>query len=76
MLAGGSDSQPRRGGRFGRQPFVLTDEHKRSLAAAAEVRKRLGAAKAAPLNPEPKQGKLHWEHLLAEMAWMAKEFQR
>ena len=30
--------------------------------------------KQLPAFPEPKRGKTHWDHVLEEMNWMAKEF--
>jgi len=32
--------------------------------------------KPLPLFPEPYRNKVHWEHLLEEMAWLAKDFVR
>ncbi|WIA40512.1 hypothetical protein OEZ86_013861 [Tetradesmus obliquus] len=50
-------------------------EQQEILAQADKVRKARGAARAAPF-PEPKRNKCHWDHLLEEAEWMAKEFQR
>lgn len=30
--------------------------------------------KQLPVFPEPKRPKVHWDHVLEEMQWMAKEF--
>ena len=30
--------------------------------------------KQLPAFPEPKRAKVHWDHVLEEMNWMAKEF--
>ena len=45
------------------------------LAAAVEIKKRRSYAR---LNPyaEHRKGKTHWDHVLEEMVWLAKEFQR
>lgn len=32
--------------------------------------------KQLPAFPEPKRGKVHWDHVLEEMNWMAKEFSK
>ena len=32
--------------------------------------------KQLPAFPEPKRGKAHWDHVLEEMNWMAKEFSK
>jgi len=32
--------------------------------------------KQLPAFPEPKRGKTHWDHVLEEMNWMAKEFSK
>ncbi|WIA20226.1 hypothetical protein OEZ85_006067 [Tetradesmus obliquus] len=50
-------------------------EQQEILTQADKVRKARGAARAAPF-PEPKRNKCHWDHLLEEAEWMAKEFQR
>ncbi len=44
--------------------------------AAALAAARDSAARQLPPSAEPKRGKAHWDHVLEEMAWMAKEFQR
>ena len=44
--------------------------------AAAIGRARDRAARQLPTAQEPKRGKAHWDFVLEEMAWMAKEFQR
>ena len=47
------------------------------LERAAEVaRARDAAARQLPAIQEPKRGKAHWDFVMEEMAWMAKEFQR
>lgn len=47
------------------------------LERAAEVsRARDAAARQLPASQEPKRGKAHWDFVMEEMAWMAKEFQR
>ena len=47
------------------------------LERAAEVsRARDAAARQLPSSQEPKRGKAHWDFVMEEMAWMAKEFQR
>lgn len=33
-------------------------------------------AKQLPAFPEPKRSKVHWDHVLEEMNWMAKEFSK
>ena len=33
-------------------------------------------AKQLPSFPEPKRSKVHWDHVLEEMSWMAKEFSK
>ncbi len=37
---------------------------------------RARAARPAAAAPEPKRGKAHWDLLLEEMAWLAKEFSK
>lgn len=32
--------------------------------------------KQMPAFPEPKRSKVHWDHVLEEMNWMAKEFSK
>ncbi len=44
--------------------------------AAAIRRLRDSLARPAPPTIEPKRPKTHWDHLLEEMAWLAKEFQK
>ena len=44
--------------------------------AAAIRRLRDSLARPAPPAIEPKRPKTHWDHLLEEMAWLAKEFQK
>lgn len=47
------------------------------LQCAAEIRAaRDAAARPLPAAPEPKRAKAHWDFLLEEMAWLAKEFQK
>ena len=47
------------------------------LERAAEIRRlRDSLARPAPPAAEPKRPKTHWDHLLEEMAWLAKEFQK
>jgi hypothetical protein len=46
------------------------------LSKAEKVRKFRQSARAPPSCPEPKRNKCHWDHLLEEAEWMAKEFQR
>ena len=29
-----------------------------------------------PILPEPKRKKVHWDHLMEEMTWLAKEFSK
>lgn len=56
---------------------MLTEEDKRLLAAAEEIRKRRHAAKpSAPCPEPPRGGKAHWDFLLEEMKWMSNEFQK
>ena len=43
------------------------------LTRAANVL-RARDIKILPVFPEPKRPKTHWDHLLEEMQWMAKEF--
>ncbi|KAI7839523.1 hypothetical protein COHA_006706, partial [Chlorella ohadii] len=43
------------------------------LAQAKRIQEVLSAAKVPPC-PEPKRGKMHWDCVLEEMAWLAKEF--
>ena len=45
------------------------------LQRAAAVKANLAKLKL-PAVPEPKRGKTHWENLLLEMTWLAKEFQK
>ncbi|EFN53525.1 hypothetical protein CHLNCDRAFT_136617, partial [Chlorella variabilis] len=45
------------------------------MAEAARIRAVLSAFKVPPC-PEPKRGKTHWDCLLEEMAWLAKEFSK
>ncbi|KAK9839615.1 hypothetical protein WJX81_001019 [Elliptochloris bilobata] len=44
--------------------------------AAGIMRARDSAARQLPPSQEPKRGKAHWDFVMDEMAWMAKEFQR
>lgn len=47
------------------------------LDKAAAIRKlRDSLARPMPAAPEPKRPKVHWDHLLEEMTWLAKEFQK
>ncbi len=47
------------------------------LERAAQIRKlRDSLARPAPPAAEPKRPKTHWDHLLEEMTWLAKEFQK
>lgn len=71
---------------------VIGAESRRMLeeaaAAAAKVQQEdalIGRAhqiyerrnsKQMPAFPEPKRGKVHWDHVLEEMNWMAKEFSK
>jgi hypothetical protein len=50
------------------------DQNKLLNQAAALRKTRHLARAAAPV--EPKRNKTHWDHLLEEVIWMAKEFQR
>lgn len=43
-------------------------------AAIRELRERM--TRPLPTYPEPKRTKVHWDFLLEEMEWMAKEFSR
>ncbi|KAL4852636.1 Protein PHOTOPERIOD-INDEPENDENT EARLY FLOWERING 1 [Chlorella vulgaris] len=43
------------------------------LVEAGRIKATRGALKVAPC-PEPKRGKTHWDCLLEEMTWLAKEF--
>ena len=62
------------------------DEEARTQRRAAEdalleravdvARARDAAARQLPASQEPKRGKAHWDFVMEEMAWMAKEFQR
>jgi hypothetical protein len=45
------------------------------LAQAKKIREGRNHKALIPA-PEPKRGKLHWDFLLEEMQWMAKEFAR
>jgi SNF2 family DNA or RNA helicase len=45
------------------------------LKTAAEIRARRAFGRMNP-HPEYRRGKTHWDHLLEEMTWLAKEFQR
>ena len=45
------------------------------LANAKKIKKRRDPRVLAHF-PEPKRGKVHWDFLLEEMQWMAKEFAR
>ena len=45
------------------------------LAQASKIKEVLGALKVTP-HPEPKKQKSHWDHVLEEMVWLAKEFQK
>ena len=72
--------------------YVIGAESRRMLeeaaAAADKVRQQdaiIGRAnqiyerrntKQMPSFPEPKRGKAHWDHMLEEMNWMAKEFSK
>ena len=47
------------------------------LEQAAEIRRlRDSLARPAPPAAEPKRAKTHWDHLLEEMTWLSKEFQK
>jgi hypothetical protein len=43
--------------------------------SAAAIRKQRALARSGPA-AEPNRNKTHWDHLLEEADWMAKEFQR
>ena len=45
------------------------------LAKAKKIKRRRDP-RALAHYPEPKRGKVHWDFLLEEMQWMAKEFAR
>jgi len=45
------------------------------IALAKKIRGERSHKALVPA-PEPKRGKLHWDFLLEEMQWMAKEFIR
>ena len=45
------------------------------LAQAKKIREKRSHRALVPA-PEPKRGKVHWDFLLEEMQWMAKEFAR
>lgn len=47
------------------------------LEQAREIRRaRDRAARPPPAAHEPKRGKAHWDFVLEEMAWLAKEFSK
>lgn len=45
------------------------------IACAHQIYERRNT-KQMPAFPEPKRGKVHWDHVLEEMNWMAKEFSK
>ena len=45
------------------------------IARAHQIYERRNT-KQMPVFPEPKRGKVHWDHVLEEMNWMAKEFSK
>ena len=45
------------------------------IARANQIYERRNT-KQMPAFPEPKRGKAHWDHVLEEMNWMAKEFSK
>ena len=51
------------------------EEEVEILAKARKIRRRRDARVPQPF-PEPKREKTHWDFLLEEMQWMAKEFSR
>jgi len=54
---------------------IASDE--RDLANAEHItRTDSFARKPLPLFPEPSRNKVHWEHMLEEMSWLAKDFVR
>lgn len=55
---------------------MLSEREQDILTRAEEVRKRRTALKSLPVYPEPKRTKVHWDYVLSEMEWMAKEFQK
>ena len=53
------------------------DREEEILKRAAAIRAaRDAAARPLPAAPEPKRTKTHWDFLLEEMTWLAKEFQK
>jgi len=51
------------------------EEEEKVLAQAQKIRQDLARMKL-PASHEPKKQKTHWDHLLQEMVWLAKEFQK
>ena len=49
-------------------------ERDQELLDAAEAIEATRATAAAPPHPEPRRNPDHWDALLREMAWLAKEF--
>ena len=47
-----------------------------ALVERAEMIQERRTMKQLPAFPEPKRGKAHWDHVLEEMNWMAKEFSK
>jgi hypothetical protein len=55
-------------------PPLLSQDVLDQAAAIRELRERM--TRQLPVFPEPKRTKVHWDFLLEEMEWMAKEFSR
>ena len=59
------------------QEAVLFGEDERILINAHRIlRSDLSGLKPLPRFPEPSGNKVHWEHVLEEMSWLAKDFVR
>ena len=55
----------------------MEQEEEDLLERAAQIRRlRDTLARPAPPAAEPKRPKTHWDHLLEEMSWLSKEFQK
>ena len=60
-----------------RNVAYATASDERDLANAEHLtRADSFAGKPLPLFPEPSRNKVHWEHMLEEMSWLAKDFVR
>ncbi len=65
-------------------PPAISDNDRERAAKDAEILRRVGelqrdhlwSLKRLPKAPEPPRSKVHWDYILAEMAWLANDFKQ